>query len=116
LQEVEKLNRKMLIIITAVLLTVLAASSFFAISQAYSFATPKPEYVSYILKVTLSPTAVVDTSTDSSNYPVVVQDGYVPATGIISATATINGVVYAYPEDFVYNYTFHSELNVVSGY
>ena len=77
----------------------------------------KPEYVDYVLKITFVPTSAgeVITHEDSSNFPVVVSDGYCPNTGIATANVTIKGVAYTFPKDFDYSYTVHSERNEVTG-
>ena len=109
------MRKKIMMIATVIILAALIASVF-VITQAGAFINPKPEYVIYELNVTLSPTGAVYTHVDSSGFPVVVSDGYVPDTAIVAASATINGVVYSYPKDFDYNYTFHVVLNEVTGY
>ncbi len=106
--------RKKVTVSVLLLLTLISASSVIAISQAN--VKPKPDYVIYNLKIIINPAlSPPPTSTDSSNFPVVVTDGYVPDTAIVSASATINGVVYTYPSDFDYSYSYHEELNVVTG-
>jgi hypothetical protein len=77
----------------------------------------KPEYVDYVLRLTFNPsmTGRVITYEDSSKYPVVISDAYVPNTALATAEATGKGVVYTFPKDFDYDYTFHSEHNEVTG-
>jgi len=78
----------------------------------------KPEYVEYILRMafdlTISDKMAIKQE-DSSKYPVVVTDAYVPNTAVAMANVTIKGTVYTFPEDFDLHYTFHSELNEVTG-
>jgi hypothetical protein len=112
----EKMNRKFLVLATVAIIALLT-SSIVVVSQAWM--SPKPKYVTYVLKISVKiPAAAVVTHTDSSNFPVVVSDGYVPDTGIVpvATNVTINGVVYTFPKDFDYSYTYHLELNVVTGY
>jgi hypothetical protein len=82
-------------------------------------AKPEPEYVDYVLRLVFLPTMadkMVISHEDNSKYPVVVTDAYVPNTALATANVTIKGVVYTFPKDFDYDYTFHSELNEVIGY
>jgi hypothetical protein len=108
--------KKKVLMLTVVAILALLTSSIVVVSQGWM--SPKPKYVTYVLKIRVNPTAAVVTHTDSSNFPVVVTDGYVPDTGIVpvATNVTINGVVYTFPADFDYNYTYHLELNVVTGY
>jgi hypothetical protein len=81
-------------------------------------AKPEPEYVDYILKMTFNPSMPgrVITHEDSSKYPVVIYDAYIPNTSLAkTAEATIRGVVYACPKDFDFGYTVHEEINEVTG-
>jgi hypothetical protein len=80
-------------------------------------AKPEPEYVDYVLKMTFNPSVPgrVITHEDSSKYPVVISDVYIPDTALATADVTIRGVVYTFPKDFDYDYTVHSELNEVTG-
>jgi hypothetical protein len=74
--------------------------------------------VDYILKIYIDPTKLPPpTSTDTTSEPgFVILDGSVPDTAIVMPTsATINGVVYAYPSDFDYTYSYHVELNIATG-
>jgi hypothetical protein len=110
----EKMNRKFLMLATVAVIAVLLTSSLIAISQGWFQPKPKPEYVVYDFKLVDDPLAAVVTSTDNG-YPVVVEDAYTPSSGILTASVTINGVLYSFPTDFDYNYTFHMELNMETG-
>jgi hypothetical protein len=83
-----------------------------------SRANPKAEYVDYVLRMTFNPamTGRVITHEDSSKYPVVVSDAYIPGTALATANVTIKGVVYTFPKDFDFDYTVHGESNEVTGF
>jgi hypothetical protein len=78
---------------------------------------PEPEYVNYILKLTFNPSmsGMVIPHEDNSKYPVVITDAYIPNTALLTAEATIRGVVYTFPKDFDFDYNVHGELNEVTG-
>ena len=106
--------KRKILLVSIIALTLYSASSLIAMSQAGS-RKPKPEYVIYDFKVSINPAGVVNTLMDTSGFPVVVQEIYSTEAAIVSASVTINGVVYTYPKDFDYSYTDHVELNVVTG-
>lgn len=106
------MKKKVLMLATVVILALLT-SSIVVVSQACM--SPKPKYVIFDLKLSLNPYAIVNTFTDTSNFPVVVTEGYMGDGGVVQANVTINGVLYTYPKDFDYNYTGHSELNYATG-
>lgn len=68
------------------------------------------QYVNYELNAVLSSpiTTVV------MNPPMLIVDGYRPASGIQSCVITINGEDYVYPDDFQYSENFHLEMNTVT--
>jgi len=105
-------NKKVLILITAVLVGVLA-SSILVMSLAGACLNPKPEYVMYDFR-TLQTSGVV--TNEKVTGSTVVLDEYFPDTTIVTANATINGVTYYYPQDFDYNVTVHLEFDSVTGY
>ncbi len=110
------MNRKTLILVT-LLLSAALASSLMVLSQA-TFLRP-PQYVDYTFRLVENPNATnarVITSMDTSNYPMVVIKGYYTNASIVTANVTINDVTYTYPNDFDYNFSFHLELNNVTGF
>jgi hypothetical protein len=115
---VKKVNRKILIVATLVILAVLV-SSLIVVSQANLLDKFKPKYVDYTFRYTSNPNAAgarVITSTDTSRFPVIVIKGYYTDLSIVAANVTINDVTYTYPKDFDYNFTLHFELNTVTGF
>ncbi len=72
-KEVKKVKKKVLMLATVVILALLT-SSIVVVSQACM--SPKPKYVIFDLKLSLNPYAIVNTFTDTSNFPVVVTEGY----------------------------------------
>jgi hypothetical protein len=112
---VKNVKKKVLMLTVVATIAILLTSSLIAISQGWFQPKPKPEYVVYDFKLTDDPTASVVTQTDNSGLPVIIEDGYAPETAILTANVTINGVLYSFPKDFNYNYTFHLEFNTVTG-
>jgi hypothetical protein len=109
------MKKKFLMLTTVTIIAVLLTSSLIAISQGWFQPKPKPEYVVYDFKLTDDPRASVVTNIDTSGLPVIIEDAYEPTAGILTASVTINGVLYSFPNDFDYNYTYHLELNTVTG-
>jgi hypothetical protein len=108
--------KRKVVILTAVVVLALLVSSFVAVSQAWTFQRPKPEYSVFSLKLNINPSASMQvTYMDTSNYPNVIQEVSIPDTAVVSANITIDGVTYTYPKDFDYNYTGHMEINYVTG-
>ena len=107
------MNKKVLILATVAIL-VLLTSSVIAISQAWWFKKPKPEYVDYNFEATLG--ILVLTVNDTSGAPsCIIWEGYRPPEGVIQCNVTINGKVYYYPDDFDYDESFHLEMNLITG-
>jgi hypothetical protein len=75
------------------------------------------EYVEYILKATFKPEmrGMNTIYEDSSKYPIVLTKAKVPGTAVATLDVTINGVLYSFPKDFDYHYSFYSEANEVTG-
>jgi hypothetical protein len=105
------LKRKNSLILTVSLLTLLAASSIIATSQAWWSMKRKPEYVGYSFELINyeGPLTYVDTS----GAPNVVFEGV--SGEILKCTVTIDDKVYTYPEDFNYSHSYHLEFNVFTG-
>jgi len=105
------LKRKNSLILTVSLLTLLAASSIIATSQAWWPMKRKPEYVGYSFELINyeGPLTYVDTS----GAPNVVFEGV--SGEILKCTVTIDDKVYTYPEDFNYSHSYHLEFNVFTG-
>ena len=79
---------------------------------------PKPEYVDYVLRIFFDLSMadkIIIKHEDNSKHPLVVTDAYVPNTAVARVNATIKGTLYTFPRDFDFDYTFHSELNEVTG-
>ena len=93
------------------LTALLLASSMIAISQAWWFVKPKPEYVGYDFKVIFGAPTI--TSVDNSGAPelVIVES----APSIVDCNVTIDDKVYYYPDDFDFIATHHQELNPITG-
>jgi hypothetical protein len=111
------MKRKILIVSIIVLLAVLTSSLMVA-SQA-SFGKQSSKYVDYTFRLTVNTNAtgaMVISSIDTSSYPVVVIEGYYTNASIVTANVTINDLTYVYPDDFDYNFSFHFELNNVTGF
>jgi hypothetical protein len=111
--------KKKVLMLTVVAILALLTSSIVAVSQGWM--SPKPKYVDYTFRLTINVAAAqagaeVITSTDTSNLPVVVVEGYYTNAAIATANVTINDVTYTYPKDFDYNFSFHFELNTVNGF
>jgi hypothetical protein len=101
-------NRRMLLVIALYIILVTALF----IGVAVSHYTSAPQYVPYRFEAVLSNPAI---TTNTTNPPIMIIEGYRPASGIISANVTINGVIYTYPEDFSYNESFRVEANMATG-
>jgi hypothetical protein len=106
--------KKKVLMLTVVAILALLTSSIVVVSQGWM--SPKPKYVDYTFRVMVIPSGSVITSRDTSNLPVVVVEGYYPSAAIASANVTINDVTYTCPKDFDYNFSFHMELNTVTGF
>ena len=106
-----ELKRKNILILTISLLTLLAASSMIAVSQAWWPIRHKPEYVGYNFEITNyeGPLTYIDTS----GAPNVIFEGV--SGEIVECTITIDDNVYTYPEDFNYSHSYHLEFNVFTG-
>jgi hypothetical protein len=111
--EVKNMKKKVLVLI-AVAMMALLATTIIVISQVGAFGTPKPEYVAWIEKEAASDVYTVDISQWTRNNPIIIWNGHM--TGASYVNVTVNGVTYTYPKDFSYNFTFHWEFNNVTGY
>lgn len=105
------MNKKVLML-TTVAIVALLTSSMIAVSQAWWFKKPKPEYVGYDFKAILG--TLVLTVNDTSGAPSrIVWEGYRAPEGVIQCNVTINGKVYYYPDDFDYYESFYYEMNLI---
>jgi hypothetical protein len=95
------------VLFTLALSVALLASLFVGIATSYHHTQ---QYVSYRFDAVLTNPVVNVTGAP----PFLVINGYRPASGIISANVTINGVMYTYPKDFNYSETFHLESNMLT--
>jgi hypothetical protein len=108
--------KRKVFLLTTVAIIALLTSSFVAVSQAWMFQRPKPEYAVFSLKLNINPSAGMQvTYMDTSNYPNVIQEASSSEATVVSANITIDGVTYVYPRDFDYNYTGHMEINYITG-
>jgi hypothetical protein len=98
---------KMRIIFTIALSIALLSALFIGIATSYQHTQ---QYVSYRFDAVLSNPVVNVTS----GPPILMIQGYRPASGIQSANLTINGVMYTYPKDFNYSETFQVQSNVIT--
>jgi hypothetical protein len=105
--------RKRKVVISGIAVMMLAvASSIIAVSQAGLLCIFKPEYVRYDFKEGGAPDTQ-ETLIDNSAFPTIIVEGYPKTIGICNVT--IDGVLYKYPNDFDYNYTYHFEFNALTG-
>ena len=106
------MKSKKVLISAITLLTLVVASSIIAVTQAGLLCAPKPQYVLYDFKEGGAPNTA-ETLIDNSGFPTIIIEGY-PKT-IEACNVTIGGVLYKYPNDFDYNYTYHFEFNALTG-
>jgi hypothetical protein len=113
LKGVKNVKKKVLVLATVAILSLLMAT-IMVISQVGAFEKPDPKYVTYLEKSAFSSAGTVDTSHWTTTNPIIISEGH--ATRVTYSNVTVNGVLYTYPKDFDFNFTFHEEYNNVTGY
>jgi hypothetical protein len=98
------------IVLAIALYSTLVAALFIGVGVSHY--TSHVDYVPYRFEAILSDPVITSNIT---NLPIVVVEGYRSAAGVKSVNLTINGVLYAYPKDFSYNETFRVEANIATG-
>ncbi|MCW3999883.1 MAG: hypothetical protein NWE93_06565 [Candidatus Bathyarchaeota archaeon] len=101
--------KKRIAVLAILLTTVLAASLVLGVTANWGWT--RNEYVGYKFQAVLNNPVV----TVTANPPMMIVDGYRPASGIVSCNVTIDGKTYVYPKDFSYQETFHVEANQATG-
>ena len=104
------MNRKVLITIVALLVTVMVATSLLETVEACGRGWHKKRLFTYKLEARLGSPA--NTNVDNSGAPtLIIAEGYRPSTSVYECTVTINGKTYSYPEDFNYEEQYHMEMH-----
>ena len=101
--------KKKIVLPVILLCTVLAATLVLGVTANWGHT--RNEYVDYKFQAVLNDPVV----TVSGSPPIMIIDGYRPASGIVSCNVTINNKTYVYPNDFSYKETFHVEANQATG-